>query len=527
LLAAIHTAASDVLWMPINILESASRLTDRCRDPRSMGAHGSRTANLSNDPSLPPADRLRRFFTEKIWAARAADLRRSQAFLYRVSRVAYSTIRGFSATRLTVRAAALTYYSVLSIVPFLAFAFAVLKGFGVYASFIGGTVYPYLQDTFGGNPALLGSLERILQFVDHTDVSTLGVLGLLVLVYTSVSLISSVEDALNEIWGAQTKRSFLRQVTDYVTLLVTTPLLVAASATALTAAQSSQVVLFLRNALALGGVIDFLLHFTSFAVVGVAFFAIYTILPNVRVRPLSAAIGATIASALWQGALVLYVRFQVGVSSYNALYSVLSAVPIFLVWTYVSWVVVLVGAQVAASHQNERASRQRFRARRADQALRETLAVIVAAHVARAFLSGGPWRSELALAELLEVPPLTLEEILGALVRAGLLARTVSGRDVGYLPARDLDAIRVADLRDALRREAEAEAIRAAIERHIGPELQRVVRAADEESRGSPRNITLRELAAMLGRGDAVTAAAAPVGSPPEKADGRPVLDAK
>ncbi len=492
-----------------------------------MGAHVSRTANLSNDPGRHLADRLRRFFTERIWTVRAADLRRGQAFLYRLCRIAYSTIRGFSATRLTVRAAALTYYSVLSIVPFLAFAFAVLKGFGVYASFIAGSVHPYLRDTFGANPALLGSLERILQFVDHTDVSTLGVLGLFVLVYTSVSLISSVEDALNEIWGALTKRSFLRQVTDYVTLLVTTPLLVVASATALTAAQSSRVVLFLRNALALGAVIDFLLHFTSFAVVGVAFFAIYTILPNVRVRPLSAALGAAVASVLWQGALILYVRFQVGVSSYNALYSVLSAVPIFLVWTYVSWVVVLVGAQVAASHQNDRVARQRFRARRADQALRETLAVIVAAHVARDFLSGGPWRSQLALSELLEVPPLTLEEILEALVRAGLLARIASGREVGYVPARDLDAIRVADVRDALRREAEAEAIRTAVERHIGPELQRVVRAADEESRSSPRNVTLRELAGMLGRGDAVAAAAAPVERPPDQAEGRPVLDAK
>lgn len=492
-----------------------------------MGAHVARTARLSNDPGRHLVDRLRAFFTEGIWAVRVGDLRRGQALLYRASRVGYSTIRGFFANRLTIRAAALTYYSVLSIVPFLAFAFAVLKGFGVYASFIGKTVHPYLQETFGANPALLGSIERILQFVDRTDVSKLGALGLLVLVYTSVSLLSNVEDTLNEIWGAQTKRSFLRQVTDYVTLLVTTPLLVVAAATAVTAAQSSQVVLFLRNTLALGAVIDFLLQFTSLAVVGVAFFAVYTILPNVRTRPVSAAIGAAVAALLWQGALVLYVRFQMGVSSYNALYSVLSAIPIFLVWTYVSWVVVLVGAQVAASHQNERVSRQRFRARRADQALRETLAVVIAAHVARDFLSGGPWRSHVALADLLEVPALTIEEILEALVRAGVLARTASGREVGYLPARDPDTIRVYDLRDALRREAQAETIRAGVERHIDPELQRVVHAAEEESRSSPQNVTLRELAAMLARGDAAMSAPAPPEGPPERADGRPVLDAK
>ncbi len=474
-----------------------------------MATRVARTPNVGS-PDRPPLERLRLFFTERIWAVRIADLRHGRAFLYRVSRVAYSSIRGFVANRLTVRAAALTYYSVLSVVPFLAFTFAILKGFGAYASFVDAMVRPYLRETFGGNPALLASIERILEFVDRTNVSTLGALGLVVLVYTSVSLLSSVEDALNEIWGAKSKRSFLRQVTDYVTLLVTTPLLIVAAATAATAAQSSRIVLFLRDALALGAVIDFLLHFTSLAVVGVAFFAIYAILPNVRVRPISAALGAVVAAVLWQGALVLYVRFQVGVSSYSALYSVLSAIPIFLVWTYVSWLVVLAGAQVAASHQNERTVRQRFRARRADQALRETLALIITARVARAFLSGGPWRSPAALADVVDVSPLTIEETLEALVRAGVLARTGSGPDAGYLPARDLDAIRVGDVRDALRRDVEAEGIRAELERHVEPELLRILRDAEEESRRSARNVTLRQLAAMLGPAEAVTTAAGP-----------------
>ena len=478
------------------------------------------------DPSL--LERLRVFFTEKVWSVRVADLRRGKALLYRASRLGYSTVRGFLVNRLTVRAAALTYYSVLSIVPFLAFAFAVLKGFGAYATFIEGTARPFLRETFGANPALLGSLEQILQFVDRTGVSTLGAVGLLVLVYTCVSLLSSVEEALNEIWGATAKRSFLRQVTDYVTLLVTTPLLVVAAATGATAAQSSRVVLFLRDALQLGGVIDFLLHFTSLAVVAVAFFAIYMILPNVRTRPLSAAMGAAVAAVLWQGALVLYVRFQLGMSSYNALYSVLSAIPIFLVWTYVSWLVVLVGAQVAASHQNERVVRLRFRTRRADQALRETLAVVAAAHVARDFLSAGPPRSPAALAELLQLPTLMVEEILEALARAGLLAQTAAGREVRYLPARDLDTIRVSDVRDALRRDPRAEELRAELGRHVEPGLLRVLSAAEEEDLRSPHNVTLRELSALLGRGDAGARAAAAEGAAPSAATtSRPVLDAK
>ena len=199
----------------------------------------------------------------------------------------------------------------------------------------------------------------------------------------------------------------------------------------------------------------------------------------------------------------------------------LSAIPIFLVWTYVSWVVVLVGAQVAAGHQNERLVRQRFRARLADQALRETLAVVAAAHVARDFISGEAPRSPAALAEVLRVPALAMEEILEALARAGLLAQTAAGREVRYLPARDLDTIRVGDVRGALRRDARAEGLRAEVERQLEPGLLRVLNAAEEESRRSPQNVTLRELAALVGRADAAAPAAA------QSTGGSPVLDAK
>jgi membrane protein len=494
-----------------------------------MGTRVATAGGSPGDRGRHPIERLHSFFAEQIWTVSTANLRRGKALLYRASRVGYSTVMGFVDNRLTVRAAALTYFSVLSVVPFLAFAFAVLKGFGAYASFIDGRVRPYLQETFGGNPALLGAIERILQFVDRTDVSKLGAVGLLILVYTSVSLLSSVEQTLNEIWGAKTTRTFLRQLTDYVTLLVTTPLLILVATTFLTAAQNSDAVLFLRHTLALGQVIDFLLRLTSLVAVGVALLAIYAILPNVHVRPTSALLGAAVGAVLWHGALLLYVQFQMGVSSYNALYSVLSAVPIFLVWTYISWLIVLAGAQVAASHQSEQAVRQRFHARRVDQALKETLAVVATAHIARDFLSGRPLRGEAALAELVRMPVLTIEEILAALVRAGLLARTSSGPEVGYVPARDLDAIRLTDLQDAVRLEGQADQIRADLERQVGPELGQLLRSAEEQRRMSPQNLTLRQLAAIVGDADDVKATPSPGRPPPsrqEKGD-RPALHSK
>jgi membrane protein len=440
----------------------------------------------------------------RVWDVRLLELPRAKAATYRLCRIAYSTVRGFFDHRLTIRAAALTYFSVLSVVPFLAFTFAVLKGFGAYRTFVDGTVRPYLEGTFAPNPALHQAIERILEFVDATDVSKLGAVGLVFLVYTSVSLVSSVEDALNEVFGAKTTRPPLRQLTDYTTLLVTAPLLMFVATTSSAAAQSSSVVLFFRERLGLGPLIDLLLGLAPVLVVGIALFAMYLILPNVRTRLLSALIGAAVAAMAWQGLLVLHVQLQMGVARYNALYSVLGALPIFLVWCYMSWLIVLVGAEVAASHQNEPLVRQRLHGRRPDPALKETLAVAAAGQIARDFLAGGPRRSPAALAELLEVPVPVIEDLLATLVRAGVLVRAVSGLEIGYVPGRDLDAIHVSDLRDALRRDADADDIRGDVERRLGPELQQMLRRMEEERRRSPYNLTLRELAALVtepGRG--------------------------
>jgi membrane protein len=445
-------------------------------------------------------DRVSSFFGTRIWDAHLPDLPRHRAAAYKVSRIAYSTARGFFDHGVTFRAAALTYFSVLSVVPFLASAFALLKGFGVYHSFVRGTLRPYLQDTFAANPALYDAMERILLFVDQTDVSRLGTLAVLFLLYTSVTLISNVEDALNDIFGAKAGRPFVRQLTDYTTLLVIAPILLVVATTLSAAAQSSRFVLFLRHTLALGPVIDFIVGVAPILVVGVALFSIYVILPNVRTRVTSALLGAAVAAVLWQGALVLHVQSQMGVARYNALYSGLGAIPIFLVWTYVSWIVVLVGAQIAASHQNEKETRQRFRARHVDQALREMLAVVLAARVARDFLDSVP-RDGRALAELVEVPAPVVEAVLDDLVRAGVLVRAVFGRVLGYVPGRDIDELRAEDVRQAVRRDAHADDIRRAIARQLGPEMHRILRELEGGARRGAENRTLRELAVAVGDG--------------------------
>ena len=257
-------------------------------------------------------ERAQKFFGSRIWSAGLDEVRRSRALLYRGARVLYATVLGYRQKRLNFRAAALTYFSVLSVVPFLAFAFSALKGFGLYKRLVDDTIRPYLASTFGENPSLLRAFEQVLGYVDQTDFSRMTAVGVLFLAYTSISLLSTIETALNDIWDAKTSRPLLRQITDYTTLMVVTPLLMLAAAGFRTAASSSGILNFLTNTLALGPVIDFLLNLTAVVLTCVALTAIYILMPNVRAKLTSAALGGVTAGLLWQGSLLLHVKLQVG-----------------------------------------------------------------------------------------------------------------------------------------------------------------------------------------------------------------------
>ena len=438
-----------------------------------------------------------RFFGASIWAG--GDVRRGRALVYRGSRILYATVQVGREQRLNFRAAALTYFSILSIVPFLAFAFSVLKGFGEYQRLMDTFVHPTLRDTFGENPELLKALEQVLTFVEKTNVSSLGALGILLLAYTSISLLSNIETALNDIWGAKTARPLLRQVTDYTTLLVVTPLLILAAITFGTAAQSSGVVSFLRDRLALGFFIDFMLKLTSVVFGCVAMVGLFILLPNVKVKLSSALFGGVIGGLLWQLLLVLHVKFQVGVANYNALYAGFGALPIFLVWMYMSWRIVLLGAQLAASHQHEQNIHQALRARKVDQQLRETLAVAVATLATARFLAAQPPPTQSDLVAHLQAPAPTLDEVLEALVKGGVLVKAVTGEELGYVPGRDVDVLRLSDIKDALRIEAGSEELKRDVRQHLDRGLVALLDRIENDACASATNITLRKLATLAG----------------------------
>jgi len=437
-----------------------------------------------------------RFFSTSVWEEKLADQPRWKAIGHLAARIAYSTARGFSEHDLGSRAAGLTYYSILSVVPFLAFAFSLLKGFGAYGLFISTVVRPYVDHDLAGNPALVAAIDKVFAFVGSTNVSGLGAVGLVFLGYSAVSLLGSVESVLNEIWDVKHGRRLFRRVTDYITMLVTTPLLVLAAITLGTAARSSRFVSFLRDRIGLGAIIDFGLRFTSLAGACLGMTVVMLVMPNTRVRVTSGLLGGVVAGALWQLALALEVNLQLGVANYNALYSGFAALPVFLVWVYVSWMTVLVGAEIAASHQNEQRVRQRLRASQANEALREALGLALAVRIARAFLQRKPRPSTVDLASELEAPLPLVDEAADRLAEGGVLVRASAGGTRTFVPGRDPKDVTAWEVLTILRGASEDGAsrdfgIRLQLDPNVADTLEGLARAAS----GSDANVTLDRLA--------------------------------
>ncbi|MFT7075710.1 MAG: membrane protein [Planctomycetota bacterium] len=535
---------------------------------------------------------LKTFFTRDLWSRELATLPTFRRWWYGVARVAHLTITNFVKDRCSWRAAALTYITVLSLVPMLALGFSVAKGLGAYETLLTQTIVPFLDSTFGaadGSPTeleVLGlvedsvgtvdgaapvvdgadeaglpvavegadteildaelpdaeppdaelantefadaeladaeleaeqekevqdevkaqsgsevrrAIDTVLGFVQKTDVSRLGVLGLLIVVWTVIQLLGAIERSFNDIWGVTKSRTLPRKLADYLSTIVLVPLLLVTGTGVLSLARSG----WLNEYTGRGDSPIFAL-FSSLAVIWIGFGFAYILMPNTRTRVTSALVGGVVGGTMWQLFQFAHLKLQVGVANYNAIYSTFAALPIFLFWVHSSWMTVLLGAEAAAAHQNQARHGQLVRSRDYDLALKETVALRLAVRVTRGFLKGGPPHSLDDLADELNCPDRTLKEVVRLLERARILATVEeSSEDPAVILASDPGLIRMQDVFDALKGDAldsdDLEALTAfdGDDRDLGGAFMRFRKMQEASS----DNVTLRSLAAD-GRGE-------------------------
>jgi membrane protein len=437
-----------------------------------------------------------RFFSHDIWQRDLGDLTGATRRLYKTARVIYLAARGVIQDDCFFRSMALTYITVLSLVPLLAFSFSLAKGLGLYRALVDDTIRPLIERTFADAPEMHAALDRVLEFVNETKMSRLGVPGLILLVYTVIKLLSTIERSFNDIWSVRRSRSVLRKVSDYLTIVLVTPIFLIVATAFTIAAQNNAVIEFLRESMHLGVVVDVVLKLVPIVAMWLGFTFVYLTMPNTRTRITSALLGGFVAAVMWQGALVLHIQFQVGIARYNALYSSFAAFPIFLMWMNICWITVLFGAEVCFAHESQESYVHIARATETDHASKEIVALRAMTRIARTFLNGGePW-SVTRLATELSVPQKPLAEVLCMLVERGLLAevtREKDEKDMAYVPARDIDTTTVKTVLDALK--GGTGPAPAPVCNSVDDEIARLMCSLDQEERESSFNVSLKQLA--------------------------------
>jgi len=390
-------------------------------------------------------DRLNTLISEDVWLREPEELPQPARFLYRPLRLLSIVAHGFVENRLTLQASALTFSMLLSIAPFLAVAFSLLKAFGIQ-----NRLRPLLVELLAPlGPSGEEITTRLIAFVNNVNVGALGAVGLVTLFITIVSLVGNIEHAFNRIWGVKKPRRLARRFSDYLSVLLVGPVLVFAGLGVIASLQSSAVVQGLMAIEPFGTVIVTGLWLLPYLTLWGAFTFMYVFLPNTSVRLPSALLGGLVSALLWVTAGWGFAAFVTSSTKYTAIYSSFAILLLFFLWFYVGWVIVLLGAEVAYAHQHLHVYQGGRKALGVSVADRERLALGIMLHVGKHFLDGKPPLSADALANQLRAPAQLLKELLQILTGTHLLQAVSDGQ--GYLPARDLERIGIKEILDSLR----------------------------------------------------------------------------
>src|SRR5499426_3521883 len=393
------------------------------------------------------------FLKADIWRLRADKLKPQKAFWITQLRIFLLTIRRFYADKCELRASALTFYSLLSIVPVVAMAFGVAQGFGL-EKMLEAQVLASLE----GQPEVA---DRILGFartlLENTKGGAIAGVGVVVLFWTVVKVLGNIESSFNDIWGIKKARSLERKLADYLSVMMISPVLLitASSVTVLLTTQIASMVerlSFLGNA---ATIIVFVLRLLPYAVIWVLFTFMYAFMPNTKVQLKSSLFGGIVAGTLYQFTQFAYIRFQIGVSNYGAIYGSFAALPLFLVWLQLSWLIVLLGAEISFAHQNVETYEFEQDCLAASHSFKRMTALMVTTLCVKNFANAEKPPTAADISRKLEAPVRLVRAVLDELTAARILSEVCSDprENIAYQPACDIHSLTVAGVIDRLDRQ--------------------------------------------------------------------------
>ena len=381
------------------------------------------------------------FITYDIWRITENEVSGLKEIYINAIKTIILAIRGFQSENLQTRASALTYNTMLAIVPLLAVLLGIAKGFGFQ-----NTVREELLDYFPGHQL---ELDKAFEFVDSYLAQAQGGviigIGLILLLYTVISLISSIEDTFNDIWQINKSRPWFRKISDYLALFVILPVLMTSSsgiAIFVSTLQNS----FLQHYVFLTPIVELCLHITPYVFTSLAFAGLYIALPNTKVKVVNGLIAGIIAGCAFQFFQLVYISGQIWVSKYNAIYGSFAALPLLLLWLQLSWLICLFGAELSYASQNVMKFRFGRDSKNISRRYKDFLTLLIASLIIKRFANGEKPYTADELSDSYRIPIRVTTQILYMLTELKIITEVVVGNDdrvIHYQPAMDINQISV------------------------------------------------------------------------------------
>jgi len=394
------------------------------------------------DPVSWVLDQIKRL-NKIIWHTPLSEISKGKTFIVRQLRIVVLAARGFSNDKVQLRASALTFYSLLSIIPVAAIAFAIAKGFGLDQN-----LEQLITDKFQANQELLKEVLKIARnALEETRGGYIAGVGMIILFWSVISLLEHIESSFNHIWQIRSSRPWYRKTTDYLTIMLISPVFIVLAGS-ITVFVSTQLTDFITNAAILNffkPIITFLIKLAPYILSWIALTILFIIMPNAKVKFVPALISGIISGTILQFLFWLYIDLQFGISKLNAIYGSFAAVPLFIIWLQSSWIIILLGAELSFAYQN--ISRYEFEseALNISNYQKRALVLMIMHLIIRNFSKGDKPVSAEYIASTLKIPVRLARDILQDLSNVNLVSIIHENEHVErlYQPALDINRLTV------------------------------------------------------------------------------------
>ena len=385
---------------------------------------------------------LQDFEQRYIWDVDYQILPGWQRICVRVARTLLLLIRDLMAGDLNLRAMSLVYTTLLSIVPLLALSFSILKGFGVQNR-LDESLKTALEPLGAEKAAEIS--ENLIGFVNNMNVGVLGAVGLGFLIFTVVSLMQKIESAFNHVWRVPTSRTFGERFTTFLSAITVGPLLIFAAIAMTGSAMNTSLMEQLQALPLIGDVIDISARLVPFGLVICAFTFLYMFIPNTRVQLGAALIGGLVAGILWETLSFAFASYASGASNYQLVYASFATAILLMIWLYLNWLILLIGASIAFYRQHPEIVATGLKSVHLNARLIEGYTLSLLARIGRRFYEKQPGHNLDELVAEYQTPGQVLEHNLNLLVDLGILAQT-DDKPPRFVPGFPFDTTTIAEV---------------------------------------------------------------------------------